>query len=116
MTPGDLLARITAGAAPVILDVRSRREFSRGHVPGARRVSFWTIINPMRRAPLPSLDHTAWPAADAPGDPGMVVVYCELGPRAWLAGAALRRRWFRRIEYLDGHMFRWRRDQRRVER
>lgn len=115
MTPGDLLARITAGTAPAILDVRSRREFARGHVPGARRVSFWTIINPMRRAPLPGLDHPARPAAGTHDDPG-VVVYCELGPRAWLAGAALRRRGFRRIQYLDGHMFRWRRTRLRVER
>jgi rhodanese-related sulfurtransferase len=38
-----LLRRIESGAPPVILDVRSQAEFTRGHVPGARHVPFWRI-------------------------------------------------------------------------
>ena len=109
MTPGELLARITAGNPPTILDVRSRREFARGHVPGAVHIPFWTIVNPWRRNPQPLLDKLARSASGAP-DGQSLVVYCELGPRAWLAGALLGRRGFGRIEYLDGHMFRWRRE------
>ena len=37
-----------------------------------------------------------------------VVVYCGHGPRAYIAGAALRRRGFRNIVYLAGHMKKWR--------
>ena len=95
MTASDLLARISAGTAPAILDVRSPAEFTDGHVPGARNIPFWKLLG---RAPgtLPSVD-----------DP--LVVYCGHGPRAWLAGAALRQRGFRRVEYLEGHMSEWRR-------
>ena len=95
MTASDLLARISAGTAPTLLDVRSRGEFTRGHVPGALHVRFWKVLTRAPGIPI-SLD-----------DP--LVVYCERGPRAWLAGAALGRRGFRRVEYLEGHMSRWRR-------
>ena len=40
MTVSDLFERISAGTAPAVLDVRSRGEFTRGHVPGALRLSF----------------------------------------------------------------------------
>ena len=45
--PSDLLALIESGAAPTIVDVRSRGEFAEGHVPGAIHVPFW---NAFRRA------------------------------------------------------------------
>jgi rhodanese-related sulfurtransferase len=38
-----------------------------------------------------------------------LVVYCGYGPRAWMAGAVLRRRGFRHVMYLAGHMHGWRR-------
>jgi rhodanese-related sulfurtransferase len=94
MTASALLALISRGSAPTILDVRSRAEYEGGHVPGARHVPFWKLLGP---------------AADirtSPDDP--LVVYCGHGPRARLAGAALRRRGFRRVEYLEGHMSAWR--------
>lgn len=95
MTASDLLALISAGTAPTVLDVRSPLEFTRGHVPGAVNIPFWKLLG---RAPGIRL---------SPGDP--IVVYCGHGPRAWLAGAALQRRGFRRVEYLEGHMSQWRR-------
>ena len=95
MIASDLLARISTGTAPKVLDVRSRGEFTRGHVPGAMHVPFWKLLT---RAPRISM------SLDDP-----LVVYCEHGPRAWLAGAALRRRGFRRVVYLEGHMSQWRR-------
>ena len=90
-----LLVHIESGAAPVILDVRSRAEFARGHVPGARHIPFWRISRRIRELSLP-------PNAE-------LVVYCGHGPRAILAGRALRRRGFARITYLEGHFSRWRR-------
>lgn len=89
-----LLARIEAGTAPVVLDVRSRREFLLGHVPGALHLPFWKVPSHASKLPL------------SPADP--IVVYCGHGPRAHLAGAVLRRRGFRRVLYLEGHMQRWR--------
>ena len=35
MTPQDLLSRIDGGTAPTVVDVRTRGEFSNGHIPGA---------------------------------------------------------------------------------
>ena len=45
-----------------------------------------------------------------------LVVYCGHGPRAWLAGAALRRRGFAQVTYLRGHMAAWRRAGMREQR
>ena len=63
-----LLTRIESGAAPVILDVRSRAEFASGHVPGARHIPFWRISRRIGELSFPR---------DAE-----LVVYCGHGPRA----------------------------------
>ncbi len=89
-----LLTRIESGAAPVILDVRSRSEFARGHVPGARQISFWRISRHIGELAIPRDSE--------------LVVYCGHGPRAAIAGRALRRRGFTRITYLEGHFSEWR--------
>ncbi len=91
----ELLALIKAGAAPTIIDVRSRREFQEGHVPGARLMPFWKLLTGSPKIPAAAED--------------LVVLYCGYGPRAYLAGAALRRRGFQRVVYLRGHMADWRR-------
>ena len=84
MTASDLLARISAGTAPTILDVRSREEFTHGHVPGALHVPFWKVPS---WTPLPiSLD-----------DPLVVGTAGTVRERGW-PGAALRRRGFRHVE------------------
>ena len=96
------LARPAADAdrdAVVVVDVRSRAEFDRSHIPGAVHIPFW--LAPVRSAQLPRTR-------------GPIVVYCELGPRAWLAGTWWRGRGVARLEYLDGHMAGWRRDRRVV--
>lgn len=90
--PSALMEQIDAGTAPTILDVRSRREFASGHVPGALHVPFWTML--FRAARIPRT--------------GPVVVYCGHGPRASLAVAAMRLYGFRQLMYLDGHMSKWR--------
>jgi len=89
-----LLARIESGAAPVILDVRSRGEFARGHVPGARHIPFWRMSRRIGELSIPRDSE--------------LVVYCGHGPRAVIAGRTLRRRGFTRIKYLEGHFARWR--------
>lgn len=93
MTAKELHDTLGRGVPPTILDVRSAREFAAGHVPGAVNIPFARIgarVNELRadRAPL--------------------VVYCELGPRAWIAGWVLRRAGFT-VDYLKGHMAAWRR-------
>jgi rhodanese-related sulfurtransferase len=93
ITAEALLTRIESGAAPLILDVRSRLEFVRGHVPGARHIPFWRVSRQIDELSIPRDSE--------------LVVYCGHGPRAVIAGRALRRRGFTRITYLEGHFSGW---------
>ena len=92
--PAELLALIDRGTAPLVLDVRSRAEFARGHVPGARHVPFWRA----------QLDADAASDRDQP-----IVVYCGHGPRAAFAARALRRQGFSHVRLLRGHWSKWQR-------
>lgn len=94
ISPSELMNQITAGTPPVILDVRSRQEFAQGHVPGAIHIPFWQVGAQAERM------------SDFRDRP--IVVYCGRGPRAYIAGAVLRRRGFRSVAYLAGHMKNWR--------
>ncbi|MEO7274186.1 MAG: rhodanese-like domain-containing protein [Vicinamibacterales bacterium] len=101
VSPAALLNRI-GDESVVVLDVRSAGEFAAGHVPGAVNVPVMAVL-------AGSNDVGAQPSQ-------LVVVYCGHGPRAWLAGAALRWRGFARVTYLRGHMAGWRRAGLREER
>lgn len=87
-------------ADPIVVDVRSTREFERGHVPGARHVPFWRLL--FRASGI-----------GAAADP--ITVYCEHGPRAWIAKALLRARGFTQVRLLPGHMRRWKKAGRPLE-
>jgi rhodanese-related sulfurtransferase len=102
VTAEDLLARMRAGTAPAILDVRSAREFAAGHLPSAVHVPFWRVSARIADIPARADDE--------------LVVYCGHGPRAKIAGRALRRNGFTRVVYLDGHFSAWRREGRPEER
>lgn len=93
VSPASLMEQISAGTAPVVLDVRSKREFDEGHVPGSIHFPFWRVGSRWRLL------------AELRESP--IVVYCGHGPRARIAGAALKRRGFTRITYLEGHMKKW---------
>jgi rhodanese-related sulfurtransferase len=93
ISPASLLERINAGAAPAIVDVRSKKEFDQGHLPGATHVPFWRMGSKWRHL-------ASWRQSP-------IVVYCGHGPRAYIAGAALEKRGFSRIVYLTGHMKLW---------
>jgi len=95
LSASALLHRIEAGTAPTILDVRSRREFTHGHVPGAIHIPFWLLSRRFNQIPSPR---------DAE-----LVVYCGHGPRAMLAGTLLRWHGFTRVVYLAGHFTGWHR-------
>jgi rhodanese-related sulfurtransferase len=101
IAPPDLIDLIDRNSAPQILDVRTRAEFAKGHVPGAVNIPF----------------HEAWSrvADTSPMAGDTVVVYCGRGPRAWIASLGLRRHGVRRIVYLRGHWAGWRRAGLRVE-
>jgi rhodanese-related sulfurtransferase len=95
ISPAALLEQIVKGQAPAIVDVRSPGEFAAGHVPGAANVPFTSLLVGSAGVHARRLQ--------------TVVVYCGHGPRAWLAGEALRWRGYTRVQYLQGHMAGWRR-------
>ena len=82
--------------------MRSKAEYDAGHVPGAVHAPFWQVSAHANVLPEDR---------DTP-----LVVYCGHGPRAYMAGAALRRLGFTNITYLAGHMTRWKREGLREER
>ena len=85
------------GDAPdslVILDVRNRSEYRKGHLPGAVNIPVYAL--PFRLADIPTR------GKDVP-----LVVYCAHGPRAGLAGFILRVSGFSDVRHLQGDMAGW---------
>lgn len=102
MAQAELMSLIQMGQPPIILDVRTAREYNRGHVPGAIRVPFYAINKHLDKLPEPR---------DQP-----VVVYCTHGLRAGIARFSLQRAGFEQVVYLEGHMLAWRRAKLPIER
>jgi phage shock protein E len=111
MTALELMSLIDTRRAPAILDVRTPDEFADGHVPGAINVPFQDVGRRFIEQRLISTGRSASSPTSNTPRPSMepIVIYCGHGPRAWMAGAALRRRGYRAFEYLKGHMAAWRR-------
>lgn len=96
MQPKELLKQLKTKNPPVVLDVRSGLEYRMGHLPGAQRISLWKVLFRL--------------TGGLPKDKGqLLVLYCESGPRAQLAGSLLAKRGYTRIAFLDGDMAGWRR-------
>jgi adenylyltransferase/sulfurtransferase len=91
MTVRELKARLEAGHAPAIVDVREPGEYDICRIPGARLI-------PLGQLPdrLGELD----PSAE-------VVVHCKSGARSARATALLRSRGFTRARNLDGGILAW---------
>ena len=79
---------------PIIVDVRSKREFQQAHIPGAIHLPFWLM--PFR---YKSLDDYC---------DNVLIVYCEHGPRAVFARQVLQSKGFAKVDCLVGHMQAWR--------
>ena len=91
MRASVLLERINSRNAPVIVDVRFRSEFDRGHVPGAINTAFFAP----ETAKLPKDKSTE------------LVIYCGHGQRAWIAKQLLALRGYRNSSLLEGHAKGW---------
>ncbi|MEO0374309.1 MAG: rhodanese-like domain-containing protein [Cyanobacteria bacterium P01_A01_bin.17] len=94
IAPPQLLEQIETQTAPVILDVRSAREYREGHIPGAINIEFRQL--PQRLSELPTTQGQA------------IVVYCETGVRAAVANVTLQNAGYTPILQLTGHMKAWR--------
>ena len=91
LTPAALKARIDAGIAPVILDVREPFEHAICRIPGARLIPLGEL--PRRLSEL------------NPGDD--IVVHCKSGGRSAKAVALLREHGYARASNLTGGILAW---------
>ena len=94
MVPADLLKKIQEKNSPVIIDVRSRGEYEHGHLPGAVHIPFYSVGSGLGELKLEKNRQ--------------IVLYCEHGPRAGLAGLSLYLHGYDQLFSLDGHMQGWR--------
>ena len=91
----ELVERIRADSAPLILDVRTRREYADGHITGAVNIPY---------------DELPGRLDELNGDKTVeVVVYCQTGQRAVFAEDVLARAGYTQVRDLEGHMRAWRR-------
>lgn len=93
ITARDLITRMENGRAPFILDVRTAEEFTEGHVPGAVNIPVSDLISRGREL-MPFRDKE-------------IVVYCAVGPRAYVAGMLMKQNGFSGVLDLEGHMQHW---------
>ena len=101
ISSSELSGRIDAGNAPLILDVRTPREYEAGHIPGAVNIPH-TELNG-RISELESNRNEE------------IVVHCQSGPRAGIAQSILSRAGFMKIRELQGHMQQWKAGGYRIE-
>jgi sulfur-carrier protein adenylyltransferase/sulfurtransferase len=94
ITPRELKARLDAGEAIHIIDVREPQEWELGHIPGAELVPLDTFL-----ARMNELD-SAQP----------IVLYCHLGPRSARAVQLLAGAGFRKVKNLQGSINAWARE------
>ncbi len=90
----DLLKKLQEKPAPLVVDVRSQGEYERDHIPGAVHIPFYSIGSGLKELGRASHDE--------------IVLYCEHGPRAGLAGLTLYLSGYDRVYSLAGHMKGWR--------
>ena len=90
----ELLTLLQSEQVPVIVDVRSTREFNAGHIPQAKHIPFWQSFTS--------------DALDSNDKQDTLILYCEHGPRAGIAKFAYLMAGFQNILYLQGHMTSWR--------
>lgn len=89
----DLLSKIDANLAPVIIDVRTRGEYDTGHVPSAINIDYRDL--PQKLGEIPG-----------PRDQ-LIIIYCRTGIRASVAEKILRDAGFTSVRNLEGDMMAW---------
>lgn len=94
ISQAELMQRIKAGRAGLILDVRSQQEYAEGHIPGAINIPHDQLSS--RLAEIGSYKDKE------------IVLYCASGGRVGVAAQTLQPAGFRKLLHLDGDMNGWR--------
>lgn len=100
MQPAELEKLLGKKSQPLIVDVRTPLEFRAGHIPGARNIPFEKV----------------WGKRQALKREGRALLLCcEHGPRAWLAGGLLKLAGLK-VDHLSGHMMKWKQQGRSLQK
>ncbi|MEM7063836.1 MAG: rhodanese-like domain-containing protein [Cyanobacteria bacterium P01_B01_bin.77] len=90
----ELVSQIQSGTAPLILDVRTAKEYAAGHIPGAVNIHFREIDAHLDEILL--------------SDSDPIVIYCERGIRAAIAERTLHQAGIDTVLHLEGDISKWR--------
>jgi rhodanese-related sulfurtransferase len=101
ITRDELLSQIMTEKPPLVIDVRSQREYDRDHVPGAVHIQFYSIGSGLKELGYPKTEP--------------VVLYCEHGPRSGIAGFSLYLSGYENVYSLEGNMKGWRKNEFPIE-
>jgi len=93
IAPGELAKLIQAGKAPLILDVRSPKEYAEGHIPGSVNIPYDQLADHLSELHAAKTDE--------------IVVHCASGYRAGKAEKVLHEAGYSDVRDLDGHMNGW---------
>jgi phage shock protein E len=93
ITAEDLAEQIQLSQAPLILDVRSKKEYAQGHIPGAINIPHDQLGDRLSEIDAAKSDE--------------IVVYCRSGYRAGVAEKVLSEAGYSDVRDLDGHINAW---------
>ena len=93
LSPGEYKRKISKGS-PVLIDVRTKREYTEGHIPGARNLDIFQAGKFQSQC---ELLHREQP----------VFIYCRSGNRSRKATRILARMGFKEIYDLKGGFMNW---------
>lgn len=93
ITPAELAERMGTPTMPVILDVRSPREYAAGHVPGAINIPHNQLASRLGELGIDRSDE--------------LVVYCLTGKRAVMAEQLLAQDGYTNVRDLQGQLPAW---------
>ena len=94
ISSSSLITQIKANKSPLILDVRTKKEYDLGHIPEAVNIDFKQLNQRINE--IDNYKNST------------VVVYCETGVRAKVAELILSQAGFKSILHLEGDMSGWR--------
>lgn len=93
ITQAELMQRIKANQAGLILDVRTPEEYAEGHIPGAINIPY---------------DHLGLRQAEIAAHKNKdIVLYCRSGRRVGIAAGTLESMGFKKLLHLAGDMGGW---------
>ncbi len=94
ISPNRLADRIQEGSPPLILDIRSREEYARGHIPGAINIPLDELTTRMTELPIAKSEE-------------VIVVPARRAGLARQAEETLRGGGYSNVRHLAGHWNKW---------